>query len=113
MAESISQHNFSQRFNIKKTKKNEFDLLGQAFNKMAEQIELQYQLLEKRVTEKTAELQQINKILSFQYQAIKQLHTSDPLCERSIIDGIIKLAPLGESTTLQNIRRFSDSVLTC
>ena len=85
MAESISQHNFSQRFNIKKTKKNEFDLLGQAFNKMAEQIELQYQLLEKRVTEKTAELQQINKILSFQYQAIKQLHTSDPLCERFLI----------------------------
>ena len=82
MAESISQHNFSQRFN---SKKNEFDLLGQAFNKMAEQIELQYQLLEERVTEKTAELQQINKILSFQYQAIKQLHTSDPLCERFLI----------------------------
>ena len=85
MAESISQHNFSQRFNSKKSKKNEFDLLGQAFNKMAEQIELQYQLLEERVTEKTAELQQINKILSFQYQAIKQLHTSDPLCERFLI----------------------------
>lgn len=83
MAESISQH--SQRFNSKKSKKNEFDLLGQAFNEMAEQIELQYQLLEKRVTEKTAELQQINKILSFQYQAIKQLHTSDPLCERFLI----------------------------
>lgn len=83
MAESISQH--SQRFNSKKSKKNEFDLLGQAFNEMAEQIELQYQLLEERVTEKTAELQQINKILSFQYQAIKQLHTSDPLCERFLI----------------------------
>lgn len=84
MANAISQHDFSQRFNIR-SKKNEFDLLGQTFNKMSEQIESQYLLLEDRVAEKTAALQQTNKIISFQYQATKQLHTSEPLCERFLI----------------------------
>ncbi|OTQ73288.1 nitrate/nitrite two-component system sensor histidine kinase NarX [Gilliamella sp. N-G2] len=115
MAESISQQNFSQRFNSKTTK-SEFDLLGQAFDKMAEQIEQQYLLLEERVTEKTAELQQINKILSFQYQAIKQLHTSDPLCERFLIilRGLEELVPLTqfqirfyESDNIEHFQQFS------
>ncbi|OCG21023.1 hypothetical protein A9G11_08785 [Gilliamella sp. wkB108] len=84
MANAISQHDFSKRFNIR-AKKNEFDLLGQAFNKMSEQIESQYLILEERVAEKTAALQQTNKIVSFQYQATKQLHTPEPLCERFLI----------------------------
>ncbi|MCX8618337.1 nitrate/nitrite two-component system sensor histidine kinase NarX [Gilliamella sp. B2923] len=84
MAEAISKHNFSERFTIR-SRKNEFDLLGLALNNMSEQIESQYLLLEERVAEKTAELQQTNKIISFQYQATKQLHTSEPLCERFLI----------------------------
>ncbi|OCG00369.1 nitrate/nitrite two-component system sensor histidine kinase NarX [Gilliamella sp. wkB112] len=84
MANAISQHDFSKRFNIR-SKKNEFDLLGQAFNKMSEQIESQYLILEELVAEKTAALQQTNKIVSFQYQATKQLHTPEPLCERFLI----------------------------
>ena len=95
MAEAISKHNFSERFNIRK-KKNEFDLLGLAFNKMSEQIESQYLLLEQRVAEKTSELQKTNQIISFQYYATKQLHTSEPLCERflKILRELEELIPL-------------------
>ncbi|OCG71750.1 hypothetical protein A9G43_04490 [Gilliamella sp. Occ3-1] len=95
MAEAIFNHNFKARFNIK-GRKNEFDLLGLAFNKMSEQIESQYLLLEKQVAEKTDKLQQTNKIVSFQYQTIKQLHTSEPLCERflKILHKLEDLVPL-------------------
>jgi two-component system, NarL family, nitrate/nitrite sensor histidine kinase NarX len=95
MAEAITNHNFKERFNIK-TPKNEFDLLGLAFNRMSEQIESQYLLLEQQVAEKTAKLQQTNKIVSFQYQATKQLHTSEPLCARflKILRQLEELVPL-------------------
>ncbi|OCG20362.1 nitrate/nitrite two-component system sensor histidine kinase NarX [Gilliamella sp. App4-10] len=95
MAEAISNHNFKARFNIR-AQKNEFDLLGLAFNKMSTQIESQYLLLEQQVAEKTAKLQQTNKIVSFQYQATKQLHTSEPLCERflKILRELEELVPL-------------------
>jgi two-component system, NarL family, nitrate/nitrite sensor histidine kinase NarX len=95
MAEAITNHDFSQRFNIK-LKKNEFDLLGYAFNKMSAQIESQYLLLEKQVAEKTARLQQTNKMISFQYQATKKLYTSAPLCERclKILRELEELVPL-------------------
>ncbi|MWP50038.1 MULTISPECIES: nitrate/nitrite two-component system sensor histidine kinase NarX [unclassified Gilliamella] len=95
MAEAITNHDFSQRFNIK-LKKNEFDLLGHAFNKMSAQIESQYLLLEKQVAEKTARLQQTNKMILFQYQATKKLYTSAPLCERclKILRELEELVPL-------------------
>jgi len=84
MAEGVSQHNFTERFNIRR-KQDEFDILGLAFNKMSEQLESQYLLLEERVNEKTAELQHKNSIVSFLYQATKQLHTTKPLCERFLV----------------------------
>lgn len=95
MADAISRHDFSQRFKIRH-KTNEFDLLGLALNNMSEQIESQYTLLEEKVTEKTAELQQKNRVVFFQYQAIKHLHTSSPLCERFLIilHDLEKLVPL-------------------
>ncbi|OCG78365.1 hypothetical protein A9G42_02795 [Gilliamella sp. Nev6-6] len=95
MAEAITNHNFKERFNIR-TPKNEFDLLGLAFNRMSEQIESQYLLLGQQVAEKTAKLQQTNKIVSFQYQATKQLHTSEPLCARflKILRQLEELVPL-------------------
>ncbi|PXY96960.1 nitrate/nitrite two-component system sensor histidine kinase NarX [Frischella perrara] len=95
MADAISRHDFSQRFKIRH-KTNEFDLLGLALNNMSEQIESQYALLEEKVTEKTAELQQKNRVVFFQYQAIKHLHTSSPLCERFLIilHDLEKLVPL-------------------
>jgi two-component system, NarL family, nitrate/nitrite sensor histidine kinase NarX len=95
MAEAITNHNFKERFNIR-TPKNEFDLLGLAFNRMSEQIESQYLLLGQQVAEKTAKLQQTNKIVSFQYLATKQLHTSEPLCARflKILRQLEELVPL-------------------
>ncbi|MCX8574216.1 MULTISPECIES: nitrate/nitrite two-component system sensor histidine kinase NarX [unclassified Gilliamella] len=95
MAQAISKHNFSERFPLR-SRKNEFDLLGLALNNMSDQIESQYLILEERVAEKTAELQQTNNIISFQYHATKQLHTSKPLCERflMILRQLEELVPL-------------------
>ncbi|WP_392561277.1 nitrate/nitrite two-component system sensor histidine kinase NarX [Orbus sturtevantii] len=97
MAEAISEHDFSKRFKTGR-EKNELELLGLAFNKMSAQIESQYLLLEHRVTEKTAELQHKNNIVSFLYWATKQLHTSRPLCERFlvILSRLEKLTPLSQ-----------------
>ena len=97
MAEAIAQHQFTERFTVR-PRMNEFDLLGQALNKMSDQIEFQYSLLAEKVAEKTAELQQKNNIVSFQYQAIKQLHSSLPLCERflTILHNLEQLVPLSQ-----------------
>lgn len=84
MATAISQHNFTERFPLRHDK-NEFDILGQAFNHMSEQVELQYSELEQRVSDKTAALQNTNDIVSFLYQATKLLHTAKPVCERFLI----------------------------
>jgi two-component system, NarL family, nitrate/nitrite sensor histidine kinase NarX len=82
MAEAITRHDFSYRFSRDRHIKDEFDLLGSAFNRMSEEIECQYQLLEQRVTEKTVELQQKNQIVMFLYNASKLLHTTLPVCKR-------------------------------
>ncbi|MCO6524793.1 MAG: nitrate/nitrite two-component system sensor histidine kinase NarX [Candidatus Schmidhempelia sp.] len=82
MADAITHHNFSYRFLRESHIKDEFDLLGLAFNRMSDEIESQYQLLEQRVTEKTIELQQKNQIVMFLYNASKLLHTTLPVCER-------------------------------
>lgn len=97
MAEAISRNDISERFKLS-NKHNEFDILGQAFNEMSQQIELQYQSLEQRVKEKTAELQHKNSIVSFLYQVTKQFHTSQPLCERflAILHQLEGISPLSQ-----------------
>ncbi|XKM13233.1 nitrate/nitrite two-component system sensor histidine kinase NarX [Orbaceae bacterium ac157xtp] len=97
LIETISTQNFSERF-VLRQKKDEFDLLGQAFNHMSEQIELHYHQLEQHVQEKTAQLQSKNEILSFLYQATKQLYTSNSLCERflPVLHKLEALTPLSQ-----------------
>lgn len=97
MANAISQHNFSERFQIRH-KQNEFDALGQAFNEMSQQIEQHYQLLEERVKDKTAELEHKNRIVSFLYQITKEFHTPQPLCERflTILHQLESMTPLSQ-----------------
>ncbi|QIQ20381.1 nitrate/nitrite two-component system sensor histidine kinase NarX [Zophobihabitans entericus] len=96
LAESITKHDFKSRFQITHKRQDEFDSLGQAFNRMSDEIESQYSLLEQRVNEKTNELQTKNDIVTFLYRSIQQLHTQQPICERFlvILQNLEQLTPL-------------------
>jgi two-component system nitrate/nitrite sensor histidine kinase NarX len=78
MARAVSQRDFTQRAHI--SGRNDGDL-GMALNNMSEELAESYAVLERRVQEKTAGLEQKNEILAL-WQANRRLHSSAPLCER-------------------------------
>ena len=80
MARAVSQRDFTQRAHI--SGRNEMATLGMALNNMSEELAESYAVLERRVQEKTAGLEQKNEILAFLWQANRRLHASAPLCER-------------------------------
>ena len=80
MAQAVSQRNFTRRAQI--SGRNEMATLGTALNNMSEELAESYAVLEQRVQEKTAGLEQKNQILSFLWQANHRLHSRIPLCER-------------------------------
>ncbi len=53
--------------------------LGMALNNMSEELAESYAVLERRVQEKTAGLEQKNEILAFLWRANRRLHSSAPL----------------------------------
>ncbi|WP_100159880.1 nitrate/nitrite two-component system sensor histidine kinase NarX [Proteus columbae] len=81
MANSIGHGNFSARFH-QRTHHDEIATLGIALNTMSEELSTLYSELEKRVVEKTHDLQQKNKVLSYLYHSSQQLHSPAPLCAR-------------------------------
>lgn len=81
MANSIGHGNFSARFH-QRTHHDEIATLGIALNTMSEELSTLYSELEKRVIEKTHDLQQKNKVLSYLYHSSQQLHSPAPLCAR-------------------------------
>lgn len=81
MANSIGHGNFSARFH-QRAHHDEIATLGIALNTMSEELSTLYSELEKRVVEKTHDLQQKNKVLSYLYHSSQQLHSSAPLCAR-------------------------------
>ncbi len=80
MARAVSQRDFSQRAKI--SGRNEMATLGMALNNMSKELAESYAVLEQRVQEKTANLEQKNEILAFLWQANRRLHSQAPLCER-------------------------------
>ncbi|ADO48311.1 nitrate/nitrite two-component system sensor histidine kinase NarX [[Enterobacter] lignolyticus] len=80
MARAVSHRDFSQRAHI--SGRNEMATLGMALNNMSEELAESYAVLERRVQEKTANLEQKNEILAFLWQANRRLHSQIPLCER-------------------------------
>lgn len=94
MARAISQRDFHQRAHI--GGRNEMAVLGGALNNMSAELAQSYAVLEQRVQEKTAGLEQKNEILSFLWQANHRLHSRIPLCERlsPVLNGLQKLTLL-------------------
>jgi two-component system nitrate/nitrite sensor histidine kinase NarX len=80
MARAVSQRDFTQRARI--SGRNEMATLGMALNNMSEELAESYAVLEQRVQEKTARLEQKNEILAFLWQSNRRLHSGIPLCER-------------------------------
>ncbi|WP_313575760.1 nitrate/nitrite two-component system sensor histidine kinase NarX [Pseudescherichia sp.] len=94
MAHAVSQRDFSQRAHI--SGRNEMAKLGMALNNMSSELAQSYAVLEQRVKEKTAGLEQKNEILSFLWQANRRLHMQVPLCERlsPVLNGLQNLTLL-------------------
>jgi len=94
MARAVTARDFTQRTHI--SGRNEMAMLGQALNTMSEELSESYAVLEKRVQEKTAGLEQKNEILSFLWQANRRLHMQVPLCERlsPVLNGLQNLTLL-------------------
>ncbi len=67
MARAVSQRDFTQRAHI--SGRNEMATPGMALNNMSEELAESYAVLERRVQEKTAGLEQKNEILAFLWQA--------------------------------------------
>lgn len=94
MANAIGQRDFSQR--ISTTGHDEMATLGQAFNSMACELAESYGVLEARVREKTAGLEQKNQLLSFLWRANQCLHSRVPMCQRvaPVLNELQQLTPL-------------------
>ncbi len=72
MTEYIRQGNLAVRTEL--LGQDEIGQLGQAFNRMAEELSKLYATLEMRVEEKTAELTRSNRSLTLLYQTMNRLH---------------------------------------
>ncbi|HFZ8993213.1 TPA: nitrate/nitrite two-component system sensor histidine kinase NarX [Citrobacter freundii] len=94
MARAVSRRDFTQRAHI--SGRNEMAMLGSALNNMSEELAESYAVLEQRVQEKTAGLENKNQILSFLWQANRRLHSRAPLCERlsPVLNGLQNLTLL-------------------
>ncbi|MGI1247561.1 nitrate/nitrite two-component system sensor histidine kinase NarX [Raoultella ornithinolytica] len=94
MARAVSHRDFTQRVHI--SGRNEMASLGMALNNMSKELAESYSVLERRVQEKTAGLEQKNEILAFLWQANRRLHSSAPLCERisPVLNGLQRLTLL-------------------
>ncbi|WP_312198664.1 nitrate/nitrite two-component system sensor histidine kinase NarX [Kosakonia cowanii] len=94
MARAVSQRDFTQRAHI--SGGNEMATLGEALNNMSAELGESYAVLERRVQEKTAGLEQKNEILSFLWQANHRLHSRIPMCERlsPVLNGLQNLTLL-------------------
>lgn len=106
MANSIGHGNFSTRFEYH-IHHDEISTLGIALNTMSEELSNLYSELEKRVVEKTQDLQQKNQVLSYLYHSSQQLHSQAPLCSR-LRQILLELQHIIPSAYLQ-IRLYEDN----
>jgi two-component system nitrate/nitrite sensor histidine kinase NarX len=85
LTELIRQGDLSARTHL--TGEDEIGQLGQAFNRMAEDLAKLYQNLETRVEQKTAELTRSNRSLDLLYRSITRLHGISP--DREVFQNVL------------------------
>lgn len=86
LTEHIRQGNLAARTHL--TGEDEIGQLGQAFNRMAEDLAKLYQNLELRVEQKTAELTRSNRSLDLLYRSITRLHGISP--DREVFQNVLR-----------------------
>lgn len=101
-ANAVAAGDFSRRYPLPagcaSQSHHEMDLLGLTLNSMSHSLSQMYAELERRVTEKTADLQQKNRVLDYLYRTSWQLHNNQPLNQRllPVLDELQTLTPLRE-----------------
>lgn len=95
MSHAIGRGDFTKRFS-EGNAQDEMATLGAALNVMSGELSQMYGRLEMLVAEKTDDLQQKNRVLSFLYRASQHLHTGGPLCTRlvPVLNELEALTPL-------------------
>ncbi len=78
---AIGKKDFSQRYPLN-GKQDELNSLGLTLNQMSDELAASYHQLELRVTEKTADLQRKNQVLSFLYQSNQTIHAREAICSK-------------------------------
>ncbi|EIJ33869.1 histidine kinase [Thiothrix nivea] len=86
LTEHIRQGDLTARTHL--TGEDEIGQLGQAFNRMAEDLAKLYQNLETRVEQKTAELTRSNRSLDLLYRSITRLHGISP--DREVFQNVLR-----------------------
>jgi two-component system nitrate/nitrite sensor histidine kinase NarX len=99
-ASAITAGDFTRRYERKRVATgnahNEMDILGDSLNSMSVALGEMVDNLAQRVAEKTADLQQKNRVLDYLYRVSRQLHTSAPLEMRMqpVLKELQSLTPL-------------------
>ncbi|MCL9783212.1 nitrate/nitrite two-component system sensor histidine kinase NarQ [Vibrio sp. S4M6] len=73
-SEKVQKHQFD--IQLDDSSKSEMGVVAKTFNRMAYEIGSQYDMLEKKVNEKTNKLRKVNRSLELLYDAAQQLNTS-------------------------------------
>lgn len=94
-AHKLGQGDYNQR--VKVDGEDELNLLGEVFNQMSESIENSHNQLEKRVQDRTAELNQNNITLEFLFNVARKIIDthSGSLDYQDVIDDLAKVLGLG------------------
>ncbi|WP_213989344.1 nitrate/nitrite two-component system sensor histidine kinase NarX [Sodalis sp. dw_96] len=101
-ANAVAAGDFSQRYPLPSGSgsrgHHEMDLLGLTLNSMSQSLSQMYAELEQRVSQKTADLQQKNRVLDYLYRTSRQLHNNQPLSRRllPVLEELQAFTPLRE-----------------
>ncbi|MDV5227486.1 MULTISPECIES: nitrate/nitrite two-component system sensor histidine kinase NarX [Providencia] len=106
MVHAIGQKDFSQRY-PSNNQQDELNALGLTLNQMSDELAQSYHRLESRVAEKTADLRNKNRVLSYLYQSNQTLHSTEPLDLRlqKVLNELQSITRL----TSVNLKLYEDS----
>ena len=97
MAQAVSKQDFSLR--TRASGRDELSLLGQTFDRMADELSVRYANLEARAESKTKELERSHRALQLLHKASRSLYGSTDLCEGSVpllqqLESLLDIGPV-------------------
>ncbi|TDT44293.1 two-component system nitrate/nitrite sensor histidine kinase NarX [Halospina denitrificans] len=97
MAQAVAKQDFSLR--TQASGRDELSLLGQTFDRMADELSVRYANLEARAESKTKELERSHRALQLLHKASRSLYGSADLCEGSVpllqqLESLLDIGPV-------------------